>query len=108
MRTQLDPATIIQTTMEPKTPSALSTRDHESLKKSSQDFEAIFIQSMIKAMRKTVPEGTLFPKSNGEKLYEEMLDSELASHMASQQSLGLAEQIYQSMERQLAPEDKKA
>jgi hypothetical protein len=35
-------------------------QDKAALKKACQDFEAIFIQSLFKAMRKTVPDGGIF------------------------------------------------
>jgi flagellar protein FlgJ len=60
---------------------------------------------MIKSMRKTVPENKLFPKSSGQKMYEDMLDSELATHSARTQGLGLAEDLYQQLEK-LLPEKK--
>lgn len=84
-------------------------KDDKAIQKVSVEFEAVMVQSMLKAMRKTVPEGKLFPKSNAEKIYEEMLDTELANQVAQKQSLGLAKQIYeqmQQMQNKLDPQKK--
>ena len=79
-------------------------RNRASLKKSCQDFEAVFIQSMFKAMRKTVPESGLFKDTNATEIYRDMLDQEVASSIARRQSLGLADQMYRQMEKKLPPE----
>ncbi len=81
-------------------------KDDKAVKKISAEFEAIMVQSMFKAMRKTVPEGGLFPKSNAEKIYEEMLDMELATQVSQKQSLGLAKQIYEQMQSKLNQQKK--
>jgi flagellar protein FlgJ len=78
-------------------------KDRKALKKSCQDFEAIFIQSMFKAMRKTVPESGLFEKDNSGAMYQDMLDQEIASNISQKQSIGLAEQMYRQMEKKLPP-----
>lgn len=78
-------------------------KDRASLKKACQDFEAIFIQSMFKSMRKTVPEGGLFEKDHATEMYQDMMDQEIASQISRRQSLGLADQMYRQMEKLLAP-----
>lgn len=78
-------------------------KDRASLKKACQDFEAIFIQSMFKSMRKTVPEGGLFEKDHATEMYQDMMDQEIASRISRRQSLGLADQMYRQMEKLLAP-----
>ncbi len=81
------------------------SRDARSLKRSCQDFEAIFIQSMFKAMHKSVPDGGLFERDTAHEIYQDMLDGEIASEISRQQSLGLADQMYRQMEKFL-PEEK--
>ncbi|NLX19585.1 MAG: hypothetical protein GXY53_09960 [Desulfobulbus sp.] len=78
--------------------------DRETLKKSCQDFEAIFIQSLFKAMRKTVPGNSLFSRNSTTAMFEEMIHQELAATMARTQSIGLAGQMYRQMEKNLPPE----
>lgn len=78
--------------------------DRKALKKSCQDFEAIFIQSLFQAMRKTVPENSLFAQNSTTAMFEEMIHQELAATMARTQSIGIAEQMYRQMEKNLPPE----
>ena len=102
MKTPLIPSASL--TAAQQTPDTGRTqRDKKSLKKSSQDLEAIFIQSLFKAMRKTIPEGSLFEKSNAREVYQDMLDQEISKKISQKQSVGLAEQMYRQMEKKLPP-----
>jgi len=75
------------------------SKEAMALKKSCQDFEAIFIQSMFKSMRKTVPDGGLFEKDTAHEIYQDMLDSEVSTEISRRQSMGLADQMYRQMEK---------
>ena len=88
-------------------PPKVLSRDAASLKQSCQDFEAIFIESMFKAMRKTIPDGGLFEKDTAHEIYQEMLDSEISKEISKHQSIGLADQMYRQMEKFLPDTDKK-
>jgi flagellar protein FlgJ len=100
MKTTLDANNLLAAAQ--KTPeTSQKPRDTKALKKSCQDFEALFVQSLFKAMRKTVPEGGLFEKDNATSMFEEMMDQEIATSISRKQSLGLADQIYRQMEKQL-------
>lgn len=81
--------------------------DAEKLKKSCREFEAIFLQSMFKAMRKTVPDSGFFKRDTAHEVYQDMLDSELSLEMSRRQSIGLAEQMYRQMEKFLPVSEKK-
>ncbi|MEO5344814.1 MAG: rod-binding protein [Magnetococcus sp. YQC-9] len=89
----------------PAVPS-ISKADQKRLNDATADFEAMFIQQLFKSMRRTVPEdpnGRLFAKSNGEKIFEEMLDSEYSKNLSRGNSgLGLKEAIFkQAVARQI-------
>lgn len=74
----------------------------QSLRKASREFEAVFIGQMIDAMRKTVGEGGLLKKSNGEQIFESMLDEEWAKKLASKGGANsLSEIIYRQLSRQM-------
>lgn len=62
----------------------------------AKQFESIFVQMMLKAMRDTVPEGGLF---EGEQMdfYQGMFDQQISLNIANGQGIGLAKVI----ERQL-------
>ncbi len=68
----------------------------EAIKKVAQQFEALFVQMMLKSMRDTVPENELFG-SEAEKTYQDMYDKQLTKQISTGRGIGLAETI----ERQL-------
>ncbi len=59
------------------------------LDKAVEDFEAIFINQLLKSMRSTVEEGTLFHGGSGEKMYAEMMDAEMSKNIAAGGGIGL-------------------
>lgn len=70
------------------------------LKDACKGFESMFIQLMWKEMRKTVPENSLFGESQGEKIFRDMLDTEMADRMSDSGGLGLADVMYQQLTAQ--------
>ncbi|OUS11535.1 flagellar rod assembly protein/muramidase FlgJ [Gammaproteobacteria bacterium 53_120_T64] len=70
--------------------------DSEALSGAAKQFESVFVQMMLKAMRDTVPEGGLF-ESEQMDFYEGMFDQQLSLNIANGKGIGLAEVI----ERQL-------
>ena len=72
-------------------------RDLESLKESSREFETMFVMEMYKAMRKAVPEGGLFEKSNATEIFQGMLDLELAKETTKGKGMGIAQAMYEQM-----------
>lgn len=100
MKSTLDSTSLLAASQQtPKT--SPSQKDKKALKKTCQDFEAIFIQSLFKSMRKTVPDGGVFKKDNATAIYQDMLDQEIAKNISRKQSVGLAEQMYRQMEKKL-------
>ena len=99
MPLHIDPRTVINI----QTPYNIENNKNnpEIIRERCRDFEAIYLQSMFKAMRKTVPDGGLFEKNNAEEIYQDMLDTELAAQTARHQSFGLAEKMYEQIERHL-------
>lgn len=70
----------------------------EGLMEVSRQFEGLLIHQMLKAMRKTVPKTGLLEGFAGEQ-YEAMLDEELSKEVVKHQSLGLADNIYDQINR---------
>lgn len=71
------------------------------IKQACQDFEAIFLTQMVKQMRKSVPkdekDDSLFSGKEDE-TYHEMLDSEYAKVMASNNGgIGIAKIMYSQL-----------
>ena len=77
-------------------------RDDESrLREASNEFEAIFIQQLLKTMRKTSLESDFVKKSEGEKIFRSMLDEQYAILSAKSRRLGLGEMIFQQLKSNL-------
>ncbi|MEX1667527.1 rod-binding protein [Zhongshania guokunii] len=64
----------------------------EAIAPVAKQFEALFLQMMLKSMRAGVPEGGLF-SDESTKMYEEMLDSQLSVTLAEQGGIGMAKSI---------------
>lgn len=63
--------------------------DKEDIKKAAQDFEAIFINYMLKTMRETVSKSGLLHGGNAEEMYTSMMDEELSKAIAQKGGIGL-------------------
>lgn len=73
-------------------------RDPAAMKVAKQ-YEALFVNQLVTAMRKTITKGGMIPESNAERVYQSMLDSEYSQKMADTQQLGLANMIYDHIMR---------
>lgn len=69
-----------------------AARDPEAgLKEAARQFEALFLQVMIKSMRDATPQSDLF-NSQQTRFYDSLMDQQWAQHLAGQ-GLGLADQL---------------
>ncbi|MBB6523491.1 flagellar assembly peptidoglycan hydrolase FlgJ [Pseudoteredinibacter isoporae] len=77
-------------------------KDPESLRKVAQQFEAMFIQTMLKTMRQTneVFGKDNFLNSSETALYQGMLDDQMSLSLSNGRGLGLADAFFQQMNRQ--------
>ena len=71
-----------------------------ALKKTSQDFEALFIGMMLKSMRSTVGKDSL-TGGHGEEVYRSMLDQEYAQEAARSGTLGLGRGLEEQLVRHI-------
>ncbi len=76
---------------------AADGKDLPKLKEASQEFEAFFINTLFKEMRKTIQEGGLTEKSQATTTFEDMLDEEMSKTISKSGGLGLADMIYNNM-----------
>ncbi|MEM7279380.1 MAG: glucosaminidase domain-containing protein [Pseudomonadota bacterium] len=76
--------------------------DPEALKNVAQKFETMFLETVLKSMRKASLGDPIFGASNHDAVYQQMFDSQLASEVASGPGVGLAELLV----RQLGPADR--
>jgi flagellar protein FlgJ len=77
--------------------SVSSDKRHEALESACRDFESVFVQYMMKEMRRTVPESGLTGGGHAEKMYTSMLDSEVAKAVSMQRGIGLASVLYDQL-----------
>ena len=102
--TQVDPGMLVGQNLKAD-PKALSKQDDAALRKTCQEFEAIFVQSMFKTMRSTVPAGGLFPRGMAQDSFQDMMDLEVAKASAEQGRLGIAEALYRQLHRDVEADE---
>ena len=87
---------------------ALRTQAHgnsdAALAKVAQEFEALFIQMMLKAARDATPDDSEF-NTHEAQLYHEMFDNQIALNMAGEGRLGFAELLRKQIPQAAAAND---
>ena len=78
-----------------------SSSTDEEMMDACKQFESYFVEQMFKEMEKTVPDDELDQGSNSQLLdyYKEQLVQKYAETATDQQSLGLAQMLYNQMKR---------
>ncbi len=77
-----------------------SNEHDKKLREVSKQFEGIFVNQMVSAMRKTVVRQGFVKESHAERVYQSMLDQESASKITDSGELGLANLVYQHLKVQ--------
>jgi peptidoglycan hydrolase FlgJ len=72
--------------------------DPQALKAAAQQFEAVFIQMVLKSMRAALPQEGIFDNDQT-RFYQELMDSQLAQVMSSKGGMGLAAVIERQLSR---------
>ena len=102
--TQVDPSLLVAQNLKAD-PKDTAKQDDAALRKTCQEFEAIFVQSMFKAMRSTVPAGGLFQRGMAQDSFQDMMDLEVAKASAEQGRLGIAEALYRQLHRDVEADE---
>jgi len=78
-------------------------RQHSStaLRETAQQFEAMFLQEMLKSMRQTIDKSELTSNAHTE-TFENMFDKEVAMKMAQRGGAGLADMLVSTLSKQQA------
>ena len=79
------------------------TDQQKALKKACSDLEGVFMNYLLKSMRKTVTKTDLFGSARDEEFFQDMLDSEVCSTASRTQPTGIADMLYRQLSRQLGP-----
>lgn len=82
--------------------SGLRQDDPQALKAAARQFEAVFLQMMLKSMRAATPQEGMFD-SEQTRFYQELLDSQLAQVMSAKGGTGLAAVIERQLSRPAMP-----
>ena len=77
-------------------------KSDKATRETATQFEAMFIQEMLKSMRATVEKNDL-TGSDAEEQFTQMYDRELAQSLAKRNMLGIADMIVKAVERNNAP-----
>jgi peptidoglycan hydrolase FlgJ len=76
--------------------------DKEGLKKVASTFEGMFVNLMMKEMRKTLhPEEGILPPSMASEIFQEMMDEKVSDDMARSGTLGVSEMIVRAYEKSI-------
>ncbi len=72
------------------------TNSEKDVEKVSRDFESVFLNKLLSAMRKTVPKSGLLD-SFASDMYQSMMDEEMSKEMAKNKGMGMGEMIYNDL-----------
>jgi Rod binding domain-containing protein len=75
------------------------TPKEDKLKEACQELCSFFVSYLLRQMRETIPESDLFPQSGAGKIYQDMLDSEIAGEIAKSGSLDLPAVLYEQLKQ---------
>ena len=70
------------------------------LENASKQFESLLLNFMIREMRATVPESTLFPPSMAQEIFTDMMDEQIAGEMAQNGGIGISRMIFNQLKGQ--------
>jgi flagellar protein FlgJ len=71
------------------------------IRESAREFESVFLSLLLRTMRRTVPDGGNPALGGGNRVYQEMMDEELARTMAKGRGVGLADILVRDLTRNL-------
>jgi murein DD-endopeptidase MepM/ murein hydrolase activator NlpD len=69
----------------------------DELKNATQEFEAIFVNYLLKVMRSTVESADSEESSMGKDIYLDLFDNEIALNIARTRGLGIGEMMYEQL-----------
>ena len=73
----------------------------EKLKRACEDFEALFIYQLLKAMRSTLPKDKYLGGGIGQGVFFSLLDQHLSQKISQAEPLGIAQMLYRKLRQQV-------
>lgn len=85
-----------------------STHAHSDaqIQKVSKDFEAIFLQMMLKEMRNSVQKSGMMGDSQATDMFQSMQDEQISRQLASAGGIGIGSMVYGQLQKAVAPHQK--
>ncbi|HOK06381.1 MAG TPA: rod-binding protein [Syntrophales bacterium] len=81
----------------------LTPEKERQLRKVCADFEALFTYELLKQMRRTVPQGGLFPQTTKTDTYHMFLDQHIAEELSKHNGgLGIQKLLYRQLLKTVA------
>ena len=81
----------------------LGSRFEEGARKASESFEAVFLFEVLQSMYADVKPG-IFGGGSAEKIYQSMMNEEVAKAVSKQGGIGLADAVYREIMKSRNPE----
>lgn len=75
-------------------------KSSKEIQKAAQEFEAVLLNMVLKAMWKTILKSDLFEKNSATKIYEGLMHSSLSEELAVNGGLGIAKVLAQQLSRE--------
>ncbi len=72
----------------------------KELQKATENFEAVLLNMVLKAMWKTIQKSDLFEKSNSTQIYEGLMLSSLSEEMSRNGGMGIAKVLYEQLSKE--------
>jgi flagellar protein FlgJ len=79
----------------------VNSEKHKALKEACQQFESIFVNMMFQRMRATIPESGFVENRFESSIYKSMFDEEMARLVSGAGGIGLANQLYEQLSKNL-------
>lgn len=84
-------------------PKITDEKQRAKLQKAVQDFEALFVNYMLKTMRKSIHKDEESESDFGGEMMQEMFDFEMAKHISRKSGLGIGEMLYRQITGESLP-----
>ncbi len=72
----------------------------KGLQKATENFEAVLLNMVLKAMWKTIQKSGLFEENSSSQIYEGMMQSSLSEEMARNGGMGISKALYQQLSKE--------
>ncbi len=97
MEMSMVPATLLVGSAQNRVGTLSSEKKDMELKKACQDFEAMFINMILKEMRKSIPKQGMLHGGLQEDMYTSMFDQKMAEKISRGRGVGLWQDIYRQL-----------